>query len=57
MKTVKDQVEIKLVDAYKHKETHGLYVNGELHYQGTESECSFLRLVLLKKIEIDSAKA
>lgn len=41
-------VEVKLIDGLKYKETHGLYINGDLQYRGTEHECTFFQLKLLK---------
>ncbi len=48
METQLKAVEVKLIDSLKYKETHGLYVNGDLQYQGTEHECTFFQLKLQK---------
>lgn len=39
-------VEVKLIDHTKYKETHGLYVNGDLQYRGTRQECLFFQFKL-----------
>ncbi|MDF9798331.1 hypothetical protein OKW21_003594 [Catalinimonas alkaloidigena] len=38
---------VKIVNVQAYKETHGLYINGQLHHLGTEAECNFMRLTLL----------
>lgn len=49
MNTSLKTVEVKLVDYLKYKETHGLYINGELQYRGTKQECMFFQLKLIEK--------
>ncbi len=39
-------VEVKVIDQMKYKETHGLFINGNLQYRGTEHECVFFQLKL-----------
>lgn len=42
-------VEVRMIDQMTYKETHGLYINGELQYRGTEHECRFFQLKLKKR--------
>lgn len=39
--------EVKLINIRAYKETHALYVNGQLQSLGTEAECTFMKLSLL----------
>lgn len=54
MKTNTNFVEVRLIDEMRYKETHGLFVNGRLQYQGTESECRFFQLKLTENLDLDS---
>lgn len=42
-------VEVRMIDQTKYKETHGLFIDGDLQYRGTEHECRFFQLKLLQK--------
>lgn len=44
-------VEVRVIDQMKYKETHGLFIDGDLQYRGTEHECRFFQLKLLQKRE------
>jgi len=48
MNTPLKTVEVKVIDYQQYKETHGLYINGNLQYRGTEQECLFFQLKLLE---------
>jgi hypothetical protein len=49
-------VEVRMIDQAKYKETHGLYIDGNLQYRGTEHECRFFQLKLLQQDEQLSKK-
>lgn len=39
--------EVRLINVQAYKETHGLYINGQLLHLGTEAECTFMKLSML----------
>ena len=42
-------VEVRIIDQMTYKETHGLFINGDLQYRGTEHECRFFQLKLMER--------
>lgn len=43
------QIQLKVINHLDYKETHGLFINGQLHYTGTENECAFAQLKLIQE--------
>lgn len=48
-------LEVKLINVQADKDTHGLFVDGLLYYLGTETECTFRKLMIqkLQKIQLN----
>ena len=57
MKNKLERIQIKVIDQMEYKETHGLFINGQLHHTGTENECTFLKLKFLKETKPSHRRA
>ena len=48
MDSLEQTIEVKIIDHMQYKETHGLFVNGDLQYRGTQHECMFFQYKLIQ---------